>query len=528
MTGCSRLATLLHWAGPMHNRIWSLGFVALLGCFSAQEQEDGAHDDLPVDGKGDSALSDDDQRAALAMANQLSGEELDDDVGLSSRAADNIAARRAGPDGALNTADDRPFMTFAELDAVPYVGPFAINAMIAYAKANGWGNELAPYGALSRLRPAPQVANEIFGYDFAVSGSTLAIGATGVGPGGTVYIYEKDASGAWVPASPPTLTPPTGVTGFGRDLALDGDTLAVASYRDGINPATNADVESIRIYVRDASGWVQQHMLIQRAGQHFDELQVQADTLSASGYATGTVSMWRRSNGVWARFATLADGESTTSTGSKNRAFGKAVVLDGNRVVVGCPENGDGGAVYIYDFQTTPATRKVLRGGAHNSLWTSAGFGASLAIENDTLVVGNPDAVGANGEPNAGSISIYRFAQNEWTLESTLASTSPASDAGFGRSLSIHDDALAVGSFDRGSDGGAWDVGAVYLLGRRASGVFTHLERRVSPNPDSPAKFGWQVALTADDLIVNAPHESGPDPSGVFPKLVGVGALYVD
>lgn len=59
----------------------------------------------------------------LWAANTLSFDVLDDDVGLDSRAAENIVARR-------------PFATVAELDAVPYVGVSALEKLLTYARAN--------------------------------------------------------------------------------------------------------------------------------------------------------------------------------------------------------------------------------------------------------------------------------------------------------------------------------------------------------------------------------------------------------
>ncbi len=60
--------------------------------------------------------------AVLALVNNASEEELDDQVGLDSRAAANIVAAR-------------PFATLAELAAVPYVGPTALAKLKAYAGA---------------------------------------------------------------------------------------------------------------------------------------------------------------------------------------------------------------------------------------------------------------------------------------------------------------------------------------------------------------------------------------------------------
>jgi hypothetical protein len=85
---------------------------------------------------------------------------LDEDAGLDSRAAANIAAHRAGADGVTLTADDNLFDDVAELDAIPYVGALAFDQLIAYAHAHpapaaetvegvlfhGWESEAVVWG----------------------------------------------------------------------------------------------------------------------------------------------------------------------------------------------------------------------------------------------------------------------------------------------------------------------------------------------------------------------------------------------
>lgn len=63
---------------------------------------------------------------------------LDVDVMLDRRAAVNLVAHRDGADGVAGTADDDAFDSIAEVDAVPYVGPAALEHLRAYAAAHGY------------------------------------------------------------------------------------------------------------------------------------------------------------------------------------------------------------------------------------------------------------------------------------------------------------------------------------------------------------------------------------------------------
>lgn len=73
---------------------------------------------------------------ALRTANTASAAVLRQGAGLTTSAASNLVARRAGPDGVDGTADDRPFYTLAELDAVPEVGVGTINRLASYGRAH--------------------------------------------------------------------------------------------------------------------------------------------------------------------------------------------------------------------------------------------------------------------------------------------------------------------------------------------------------------------------------------------------------
>lgn len=62
---------------------------------------------------------------------------LDTEVPLNSQAAQGLIAWRAGPDGVQHTADDRRFVTIAQVHAVPYVGPAAVASLEWYARGTG-------------------------------------------------------------------------------------------------------------------------------------------------------------------------------------------------------------------------------------------------------------------------------------------------------------------------------------------------------------------------------------------------------
>ncbi len=62
---------------------------------------------------------------------------LDDEVPLNRRAAQHLIVWRDGADLVRYTGDDQAFETMQQVDDVRYVGPSALNALVAYAESTG-------------------------------------------------------------------------------------------------------------------------------------------------------------------------------------------------------------------------------------------------------------------------------------------------------------------------------------------------------------------------------------------------------
>ena len=74
----------------------------------------------------------------LRVANELTFEQLDDDVALNRRSATSITEFRAGADELLGTADDQYIATIAELDALYWMGPANLWRVLNYATLEGY------------------------------------------------------------------------------------------------------------------------------------------------------------------------------------------------------------------------------------------------------------------------------------------------------------------------------------------------------------------------------------------------------
>jgi hypothetical protein len=104
------------------SRLAPAAVLVLVACVAdpGADPVDGIDDRFGLAGKADGALTLAEIAGVLAAANTSTHAQLDVDAGLDRRAADGIVARR-------------PFADLAALDAVPYVGPVALDLLLAYA-----------------------------------------------------------------------------------------------------------------------------------------------------------------------------------------------------------------------------------------------------------------------------------------------------------------------------------------------------------------------------------------------------------
>ncbi|MFW5967975.1 MAG: hypothetical protein ACOCV2_10675 [Persicimonas sp.] len=123
------------------------GCLALIGCGevdgSTEARDASFADNLEETGattENSQTLSNE-EAGVLDLVNEASFETLDDDVGLDVRAAENIVDYREGDDGQEGTSDDRTFESFEELDDIAWVGPYAFEQLLSYAKDNGYVEE---------------------------------------------------------------------------------------------------------------------------------------------------------------------------------------------------------------------------------------------------------------------------------------------------------------------------------------------------------------------------------------------------
>ena len=182
---------------------------------------------------------------------------------------------------------------------------------------------------------------------------------------------------------------------FGASVSLSGDTLAVGVPYDDVG--ANAYQGSVRIFVRSGTTWTVQATLVASdgaAGDYFgDSVSLSGDTLVVgvpyddvgANVDQGSVRIFVRSGTTWTAQATLvaSDGATVDLFG-----FGDSISLSGDTLVVGVPYDDVGanleqGSVRIFgNYRVFNSTRNTGHDGLVSAM--AAGFSG------DRLLVGAP------------------------------------------------------------------------------------------------------------------------------------------
>ncbi len=271
---------------------------------------------------------------------------------------------------------------------------------------------------------------------------------------------------------------------FGNSAAVSASPMyANALSPDGSTIAAPTGSDSVRIFVRGPSGWVEQAVL------------------------TGT----------------------DTVAGD---SFGSAVALsaDGNTLAVGASDRADGGTVYVFVRDAGFWTQESLLVGAATE--SADSFGNSLALSNDgrTLLVGAPGedsgatgvngAQGDNSAPGSGAAYVFvRGAGGVWSQQVYLKASNTQASSLFGRSLSMSGEGETVAVGAPAEDAVASNSGAVYVFTRQG-GNWSQQAYLKASNVAGAAHFGF-VTLSANGstLAVGANREST--------TALNSGAVYV-
>lgn len=197
--------------------------------------------------------------------------------------------------------------------------------------------------------------------------------------------------------------------------------------------------------------------------------------------------------------------------GSEGALFGSSVAQFDDVLVVGgigdsMESRKHTGAVYVFQYikQNEFSVQQMLY---PNGIASYDQFGCSVAIGKNFIAVGslNGKVYSEGFSVNSGVVNVWTRFSQRWTHSALLIPQPVEAYAEFGASIQVSGDVMIVGAVGDASscDG----CGAVYVYQRNKYYGWSFTSK-LSVN-DGSSRFGENIALYDDDMVVSAQHETG-------------------
>lgn len=353
-----------------------------------------------------------------------------------------------------------------------------------------------------KLRASDGASGYEFGRAVDIVGNEIAVGAGGANnQAGAIYIFSRSGD-VWFETNMLTASDNESGDAFGSALAFTGQYIIVGAPDDRNINGENAG--SVYLFSRAGVTWNQQSQLLaaSRLVQPGFGASVAIDgdyaVVGAEGdaEATGAAYVYKRTGENWTQQTELA-----VSDGGNGNRFGRSVAISGDYIVVGAPgadnERGtDAGAAYVFlrGSETWSEQARLIGndGGANDA------FGAAVAIDGDYILVGSPQNDNANGNA-AGAAYVYQRNGAAWNQQIKLTAADGAEGDRFGTSLAIQHTTVVVGSPNES----ALQSGALYVF-ERDGVVWNEEQKMTAAVPESGASLGNDVDLDESFIIAGA------------------------
>lgn len=216
----------------------------------------------------------------------------------------------------------------------------------------------------------------------------------------------------------------------------------------------------------------------------------------------GLVYVFVRGANGWVQQQKLS-GEPET----QNSSFGMGVAIDGDTIVVGDQNAVSGGsltgAAYVFQRQGTvwSLQQKLIPDQGGPSAQFSS-YGLAIAIQGDTIIVGAPLYSGAS--PSAGAAFVYVRSGGTWTQTQKLNANDLTPEVGFAGAVAISGDTAVFGAVGDSINGRT--SGAAYVFARQ-NGTWSQQQKIKAQDPSENASFGQSVSASGNIIVVGAPGD---------------------
>lgn len=322
---------------------------------------------------------------------------------------------------------------------------------------------------------------------------------------------------------------------FGGAVAIDGSTAVIGAWADDTIGGVGAG--SAYVFVRNGGDWTQQAQLLAFDGQAddgFGNAAISGETVvvgswwnnTPAGAQAGSAYVFVRNGDRWDLEAQLF----ASNTADAGDWFGAWVAIDGDTIIVGAPNDwtpvGQTGSAYVF-VRSNGVWLHQARLYPQDPSPNHRSFGFAAGLDGDTAIVGAYRAVAPNGA-QAGLAYVFVRSGTTWTQQAQLAANDGVRDDYFGFTVSISNDIAMIGAPQDGTAAGG-RAGSVYVFARDAT-TWSQNAHLVASDGAANDRFGWDVRIAGTNAIVGAMGDDLPGRSdaGSAYVLSRVGGNWVE
>ncbi len=334
---------------------------------------------------------------------------------------------------------------------------------------------------------------------------------------GSVYIFNQNNSGNWVETQKLNASDGQVDDVFGLSMTFAGETLAISAYKQ------NHNTGAVYLFDQSPTGvWEEVQKLLpsdtalyQQFGYSISGIEnyliIGAQNNAENGTNSGAAYIFNRdSNGTWIESKKL-----TASDGEAHDNFGISVAITTNTAVVGAWYDDDSiensGAAYIFEYLSNDWV-EVAKVKA-SDISSGSGYATSVAIENQTLVVGAASI--NNNDTHTGSAYVYEKSSGVWSQTQKLIPTNGAAQDRFGLHVAINNNRIVCGI--SGNDENGPSRGAVQVFEKQNNVNWNATQKLLACDLGSDyANFGNGVALSKNLVVAGTNFFSATGSAYVF------------
>lgn len=395
----------------------------------------------------------------------------------------------------------------------------------------GWDRQAVLIGGDDEER-----AGDRFGDAVAIWGDSIVVGAPAertpspLQDAGGAYVFVR-SEGEWRLQDRLHASDPMRNDEFAGAVAIEGDIVLVGTWKDDPTLPSNPGVY---VFVRNGEQWSEEQQFKGADSERNDifgrAIAISGDSAligawkddTEAGEDAGSAYVFRRQGAQWVEQTRL-----TADDDAAGDKLGSAVAISGDTAVVGVPDDdtagkANAGSAYVFVRNDGLWSEQAKLTGSDPSPFDL--FGAAVALDGDTALVGAPDADPPRGSA-AGKAHVFVRRGSRWIPQAVLLAGDGEQNDRFGSAVALSSSRALVGApFDE-TAAGRW-AGSAYLFERDEEG-WKPGPKLTTGDDETFAldQFGTAVALDGDTALIGAPRDDtiGARAGGAYVYVRGEG-----